>query len=112
MSLFILREAIERIVYSAKALKDTKDAIDDLRAAKIPLIDQYLNTFTKEMIDLYILIDRFIAGKETPEETKHLKKYLLDIANADEKFLNALGDKLPQEILTNRQLSALTHVWQ
>ncbi len=37
---------------------------------------------------------------------------MLDIANADEKFLNALGDKLPQEILSNRQLSSLTHVWQ
>lgn len=54
--LFVLREAIERVVYSAKALKDSKHTIDDLRASKTALINEYLTGFKHEMIDLYIII--------------------------------------------------------
>lgn len=32
--------------------------------------------------------------------------------NADEAFLTAVGDKISQEILSNRQLSALVHASQ
>gem|GEM_PF-3670224 len=54
--LFELREAIERSVYSSKTLFDSKKTIDDLRAAKTPFVDGYLNKFRRQMIDLYEII--------------------------------------------------------
>ena len=55
-TLFVLREAIERIVYSAKTLWDIKETLDELRDIRMPLVDQYVNEFTREMIDMYVII--------------------------------------------------------
>lgn len=110
--LFLLREAIERVVYSAKTLDDTKMTIDDLRAAKIPLINEYLRDFKREMIDLYVIIAACMNGQVTRAQRKELKASFDEILNADENFLTAIGDKVSQEVLSNRQLSSLLHVSQ
>ena len=112
-SLFILREAIERIVYSAKTLWDSKEeSLDELRDVRMPLIDSYLRQFTREMIDMYVVVGAYLHGEETEQHRKHLQKYFQELTNADEHFLNVVADKLPQEVLSNRQLSALVHLSQ
>lgn len=111
-SLFILREAIERIVYSAKTLWDSKEDLDDLRDVRIPLIDEYIRQFTKEMIDTYVAVGAYITGTETKEQRHHIQKYFQELTHADEHFLNVITDKLPQEVLSNRQLAALLHLSQ
>ena len=110
--LFILREAIERMVYGSKTLMDAKSTIDDLRAAHMPLINEYLGEFRRKMISLYTLMAACLAHTETSEQKKHLKKFFQEIVNTDEDFLSSIGDSLPQEILSNRQLSSLIHVSQ
>lgn len=110
--LFVLREAIERVVYSAKTLRDIKMTIDDLRAAKTPLVNEYLREFKKEMIDLYVIIAAYLDGVATATQRKELKVSFDEIMNADENFLTAIGDKVSQEVLSNRQLSSLLHVSQ
>ncbi|MBP6910301.1 Na/Pi cotransporter family protein [Patescibacteria group bacterium] len=111
-TLFLLREAIERIVYSAKTLNDSKESIDELHDVKMSLIDQYLRQFKEEMVILYIKINTYLTGKDTPEVRKHIQKYFNQLTNADEHFLNLIGEKLPQEALSNRQVSILLHVSQ
>lgn len=110
--LFLLREALERMVYSAKTLRDAKLTIDDLRAAKIPLINEYLRDFKRELVDLYVIISACIDGLVTEKQRKELKDSFDEIMNADETFLTAIGDKVSQEVLSNRQLSSLLHVSQ
>lgn len=110
--LFALREVIERVVYSAKALRDSKYTIDELRASKTSLISEYLREFKREMIDLYIIIAACMQGHVTGAQRKELKDSFDVIMNADESFLTAIGDKVSHEILSNRQLSSLVHVSQ
>lgn len=111
-TLFILREAIERVVYSAKTLWDSKETLDELRDIKMPLIDQYINGFTKEMIDMYVVIGAYLSAKETKEHRKHIQKYFQQLTNADEHFLNVIGDTLPQQVLSSRQVGYLVHLSQ
>ena len=110
--LFSFREAMERMVYSSKTLRDNKPTIDDLRAAKTPLVNEYLREFKREMIDLYVIIGAYMDGDETVVQRKKLKKSFDNIMNADETFLTGIDDKIPHEILSNRQLSSLVHVAQ
>ncbi len=111
-TLFVLREAIERIVYSAKTLWDSKGILDELRDSKMSLIDEYLRQFTKEMIDFYVVIGAYLTATETDTQRKHLQKYFQELTTADEHFLNVISDTLPQEVLSNRQLAALLHLSQ
>lgn len=112
LELFELREAMERMVYSSKTLRDNKQTIDDLRAAKTPLVNEYIHEFKKEMIDLYIIIGAYMDGDETIGQRTELKKSFDDIMNADEHFLTSVDDNVSHEILSNRQLSSLVHVAQ
>lgn len=111
-TLFTLREAIERVVYSAKTLRDSKEILDELREVRMPLIDEYVRQFTKEMIDMYVIIRAYLSGTETAQHRKHIEKYFQQLTNADEHFLNIISDTLPQEVLSNRELAALLHLSQ
>lgn len=61
--LFTLREAVERMVYSAKTLKDISHNLDELRASKMALLTKFLKEFAKESIDIYQTISRYREGE-------------------------------------------------
>jgi len=107
-----LREAVERMVYSAKTLNDVKNDLDDLHALRNPLIDEYLHMFKVTMIDLYFLLSKVIDDHGDTANRALISKYQQDMISADERFLDTMSDKLLQDKLTSGQLSSLVHVSQ
>lgn len=110
--LFLLREAIERMVYSVKALHDSQTTLDELYASKTPLILDYLEEFRNEMGYIYSMISACIQGNVTTSQRRELDKAFDEIVSADERFLTDIGDEVSQDILSNRQLSSLVHLAQ
>lgn len=110
--LFMLREAIERMVYSVKALHDSKVTLDELYASKTPLILDYLEEFRNEMGYIYSMIAACIQGSVTAKQRKALDIAFDELVSADERFLTDIGDEVSQDVLSNRQLSSLVHLAQ
>ena len=110
--LFSYREAIERMAYSAMTLHDTKDTIDELRATKSSPVNQYLESFTKDMLELYTIIVAYMQWTVTASQRKELRKSFDLIVTADERFLTQMSQNVSREVLSNRQLTELVHASQ
>jgi hypothetical protein len=100
-------EAINKIIYSAKALDDSADAYYLLRSSDSLMATERLHTLKESMVDLYVEISCVIEHQSFKGYKKNIQTILKRIEHSNQELIDLLGKHLHRQAMPGGELSAL-----
>lgn len=94
-----LYDAIERMMYAAKTLKDSENSLFNVFQADNSFVDARLAQLKKNIINLYVTISQIIDKKELKSNYLLVQEISLLIKNDNRKFLEQMSEYLSQHNL-------------
>ncbi len=108
--LHLQSNAIERILYAAKAWQDTQHNIHNLYQSDNEFIRGRLLELKTNMIKLYLHIIPIIDGKDINENYDNVTRVAHEIRQDNKKFIDEISDYVTDHTLENWLLSGLFHL--
>jgi phosphate:Na+ symporter len=105
-------EAIERMMYAAKTLKDIKWDIDALHATGKSIIEWHLYDIRYAVVTFYNEISYIIAEEDSKKHYKNLIENYTKLHNAHQRFFATLGNDAASAQLHRSDIASLLHVLQ
>lgn len=102
-------QAISALMYSAKALDDSRHNFLDLHASTNLMVKERLQALKTQMVDLYLLYARIIDVGSCKEFRKQVEKQLAKMDHSNEMLMDLLGKHLHRQPMQSGELSGLLH---
>lgn len=102
-------QSINALMYSAKALDDTRHNVMNLSSSENLMVKERLHTLKEHMVDLYITLSKVIDKKSYVWQQKNVQKHLDKIEHANEVLIDLLWKHLHRQPMAWWDLSWLLH---
>lgn len=107
-----MHSAIERMMYAAKARKDTEHNTNNLFMSDNIFIKNRLTVIKKQMVSLYILVAKIIDNDDVEKNYDDMLIIIDNIKKNNEEFVQELSEYLLQNTLDQGLLTDLFHLSQ